>query len=403
MNKKTIIIVSDSGREDFIKVFKDITNINFVFVDTLSISSSGSIGIYKKYGRIIFWENYKDAFELLKKNKPSKIVFFNYESFNQVALLSASKQMGVKSFHMEHGLRLNFISSDFSTPSTFSEVLVSILRKAFFIKKMFFIKNHFYRKTMLKSNPRQKKFLKKYFHIRVSNSPVTTFRNLMNEMIKPDHFISPNKITLSHHLHRHGASIDEINFTFIGYPQFSFINPLLSLDETERKIVLLIDQPLSEQKVFGWTKQIKIAFIEGLMENIDSNSFYIKPHPGNELSHYPNGVRLIKDEQFLNTLEKTKVVLGFYSTLMMPLAALEHTTLFVFENHPLELSTKPSTIFTEAGVAHEIKTPKELKEKLVNLEKYHVLQKKHKSNYIKDWNLFSERSPQEELADIIES
>src|SRR5688572_9938310 len=119
MNK--IIVVGDYSREDYClvgKILKDVFEI--IFFEYLS-ETEVSNDAYKKWGRAIFWNEYNCTVEMIEEIKPAFVLFYFIESFNHVALNVACKFRGVKTFHIEHGIRYfeiqEYYNSSYTPPA----------------------------------------------------------------------------------------------------------------------------------------------------------------------------------------------------------------------------------------------------------------------------------------------
>ena len=103
--KENLIIVGDYNRIDFLyvaRVMHEHYNIYF-----LEYTHGGEIKScqYKKWGKAIFWGDYKDAIDLVDQIKPKMVVFYFIETFNHVALNVTCRYKGIRTYHMEHGIR----------------------------------------------------------------------------------------------------------------------------------------------------------------------------------------------------------------------------------------------------------------------------------------------------------
>ncbi|MDX5481750.1 MAG: hypothetical protein LPK07_08710, partial [Hymenobacteraceae bacterium] len=111
-------------------------------------------------------------------------------------------------------------------------------------------------------------------------------------------------------------------------------------------------------------------------------------------------VESINDEQLLSLAPTVPIVLGFYSTYLMPFAALPHTTLITYENHPAgRLNVSKS--FIDAGVAHPIYDLEELHEVLPRIEEIHRKQLPNKAKFTEDWLYKFDGKSGERLRDIL--
>src|SRR5690606_6600082 len=135
-----------------------------IFIEFTS-SSELNNNLFENYGKNIFWKDYYNAFDLLNKIRPNKVVFFFIESYNHVALNVACKELGIPTYHLEHGIR-NYefvkIKSENKTLLKASlnnkEEIKNLITKSDRFKTFLF----FFR-TILSSNFRSAAFLIKYY------------------------------------------------------------------------------------------------------------------------------------------------------------------------------------------------------------------------------------------------
>jgi hypothetical protein len=76
--------------------------------------------------------------------------------------------------------------------------------------------------------------------------------------------------------------------------------------------------------------------------------------------------------------------MGYYSTLLMPLAAMPHTTLITLENHPVQ-GVYPSKFLVESGVSHAVYDIEGLPLVFDKIEYYHHEQCRNKEAFLKNW------------------
>ncbi|MDX5423409.1 MAG: hypothetical protein LPK14_14225, partial [Hymenobacteraceae bacterium] len=132
---------------------------------------------------------------------------------------------------------------------------------------------------------------------------------------------------------------------------------------------------------------------------------YVKPHPTQE-SFYKEylvdhvAASIIDFDELHEKLAGNNIVIGFFSTLLLPLTALPHTTVLTLENHPAgRLNVSKS--FIDAGVAHPIYDLEELHEVLPRIEEIHRKQLPNKAKFTEDWLYKFDWKSGERLRDIL--
>ncbi|HEX2535871.1 MAG TPA: hypothetical protein VHK69_19145, partial [Chitinophagaceae bacterium] len=107
--KRRFLLVGDYNRNDFLEISRQLKEVDFYFIEHIN---AGAITNKEagKSGTILFWKDFKSAFDLLDQVRPDKVLFYFIESFNHVALNAACKIKGVPTYHLEHGLRFALTS-----------------------------------------------------------------------------------------------------------------------------------------------------------------------------------------------------------------------------------------------------------------------------------------------------
>jgi hypothetical protein len=388
--KERIVLVGDYNRNDFLYVAKLLhTEIDFYFIEFINqrfLKNKQCL----EYGKVIYWKNYKDAYDLLNKIRPGKIVFYFVESYNHVALNVACRVKKVPTFHLEHGLRFplsyyNEINKD-----------IHVSKKFFFLKILFRLheiidrsgNRLFFVRTKMKSPLNEKLFLRDYYRIRSTNNIFATFRQLRSPLRIPDRYISFSPLIYNYHKELESLP-NHYPVSFIGIPQFDnffawkhFVN---AADH-----ILFIDQPLHEQQLYGWTLERKKIFLNELVKMISilKKKVFIKTHPFNDRATY-NDISLsgyveVISGDWDNVIPAISTVLGFSSTLLLPFMAMDHTTCFTLEMHP-DQEVRSSAFLVESNACHPVSNFEDLSKKLIELKSWHEKQKQFKEEFIKNY------------------
>ncbi|MGZ4056482.1 MAG: polysialyltransferase family glycosyltransferase [Bacteroidia bacterium] len=105
MKKKKILLNWDYTRNDLLIPFLDMKNdFEFIFIYKYDPEREE---IKKFPFQIIFWNDFKDPYSLLRKIEPDKIIFHDIESFHQVALCIAAKNKKITTYVLEHGIKFS--------------------------------------------------------------------------------------------------------------------------------------------------------------------------------------------------------------------------------------------------------------------------------------------------------
>jgi len=382
-----ILVVGNYNRRDFLDLFWAAKGqCNFYFLEFASRKEVRG-NYYQSFGKAIFWGDYHDAFDLLKKIKPHKVIYFFIESYHHVALNLACKLANIKTYLLDHGIRdvnINIRLSDYS------KVIKEIKTEVFYdriTQLLLRLKTRLFLLNTLKVLPQtEANFLRNYIKVRKVNSIWETYKLIPSLLRLADAYITFSEKTYEAH-----QAIDYLpsNYPvhFIGIPYFDRFTQIRPIN-TKNRTILFIDQGLAVPGLFGWNRQNYKQFQDKFLETCAKLNYKIKIklHPRQSILDWEETAisSIITDAELPKILTECKIVLGFTSTLLLPLAALPHTTLITLENHPAgKLDVSKS--FIDAGVAHPVYSLDDLPWALENIEKLHQQQLPNKKQFEKDW------------------
>lgn len=385
--KQRILLVGDYNRSDFLHLAKLFhSEIDFFFIEFVNqyfLKNKECL----KYGQVLYWKNYKHAYDLLNKIRPEKVIFYFIESYNHVALNVAAKTYGIHTYHLEHGLRfkIDVRIKEMSYLERFFDKIKKIAQLQYLYDR--YASRMFFRRTVKDSSKQEKEFLNFYYSVRKGNSIHATFEKIKNPLRLPDWYISFSPIIFSFHKLIEKLP-DNYPVYFTGIPFFDHFAKWKTL-KGHGENVLFIDQPLVEQKLMGWTIKYKWVFVMELITIIHAlgKKLYIKPHPWNDKSIYEtlSGNVIVLEDEWETVVPNINTVLGFSSTLLMPFMAMDHITCFTLEMHQWKLEMPYSIFLLKSGACHAVNDFEGLSQKLNELEKWHVKQTHFKEQFIKDY------------------
>ena len=371
-----ILIIGDYSRKDILSPFKLlIGKINMYFLTYYSAKELPSRDA-SQYGTILFWNEYSSGLELIKKLKIKKIIFYEYETFNNIALRAAAKQLGIRCYHLEHGYRdYGLVNKVHKNKQKVKKIIYKIPFVSYI--KLFFI-SRFYYNTYKKCNNELKKQLLKFYKTRSSYGILSTFKKIDSPLLKLDFYINFSSENFKYFRTKHHLKDNFKHFKLIGFPQFdnASLAAKSNLNFNSNKL-LFIDQPFLEQNLFGWTPKHKFSFLTELQELATTLKLklIIKPHPINDNSFYDNlDCEIITENIFDNY--SYSYVIGFNSTLLFPLATIPNTLLICLNNHPEPFQSIENNIFVKNKVAIGLNQLSDLSKKSLKIK---VLAKDRKS------------------------
>ncbi|MEO7800528.1 MAG: hypothetical protein ABIR81_00935 [Ginsengibacter sp.] len=319
--KLKILLNWDTSRKDLFEPFITLkSDFEFVVLYNRSPSNKPSIHPFKE----IYFDSFLTPYDVLRLVKPDRIIFFNINSFPQIALNRAAKNIGIQTFLMHHGihssdvLRLSQVRADLGLDKK-SKHTKSFKTLLFYLLALRF-KNY-------------KEFWK---YLRF---PITMNKNHRTIALHKSSFdaILPTKIIqLSPYNSKYTKSIygfiDDKIFVYIGHPSFDkiihrFKELVNSVIKRNNPYFLLIDFPNIENnmgyKIVGFER--KLLFYKKLASAAKQHGcrLKIKLHPAgydSELNYVDDSnIDIITETDIAKLIFEAKVCLSFYSTLLIPI------------------------------------------------------------------------------------
>ncbi len=406
MNKDRILIVGNYNRQDFLLPFAQIKDTVDLFFIEFSSKRDITNHAYLDYGKAIFWKDFSSGYELLTEINPKKIFFYFIETYNHVALNVASQSLGIKTFHIEHGIRnyesVSGLSEESRKDNSGHLHKFNIFRIYEKMKTRLFFTN-----TIKKSNTTDGKNLNKYFKIRSQNSIFQTFSIEKSSYRIPNHYISFSPEAVKFHVISDHLP-DQHPISYTGIPIFDKYHSIKTSNELKDNIIF-IDQCFPEQQIRGWNQEHRYKLIEQIERLIlkpKKLKLFVKIHPISDIKiwnklaeKFENIVLLVGDDDFMKKLSENRIILGFTSTLLLPLMVQKHTICFSLENHPN--NQKISGFLTESKVIDPIFSIKELAECIDNVDRISTEQSKFKKDFEYKWLYKFDGKSQERLNTIL--
>jgi hypothetical protein len=130
--------------------------------------------------------------------------------------------------------------------------------------------------------------------------------------------------------------------------------------------VLLVDHQFHNGSLFGWNEAFRADWVRSLHEITRAlgKRLTVKLHPGDRSNAWApylhDGVSITTDGDIRELAARTELILGTFSTMQLPLAAMKHTTMVSLEIHP-EAGHFPSAALVRAGVSEAARSFDELR------------------------------------------
>jgi len=369
----------DLNRNDLLKNFTLLKDrASCFFLENFSPAEvNGSVA--ENIGKIIYWKDYSDAFELIDSLKPDRIVYALIDNYYHFALFFAARQRQVPIFYIDHGIRFEEEIQQVYGMNHKKNFGINI-SKSYPKAALGYYKHRFFRRTVRKLPNAESKILKKLFFDRT----LLDYGRFMisdGHYLQPDDFIIYSEETWKYHKFLFGFAASKPRLHFTGIPALDEFIELGKIPfDHKQPGVLYIDQPLHEQNHLGWTREGKIRHLRDLASIVHSQGYrlYVKPHPWNEtiydeaMNDCP-GFEVLKELNFNFIQSNIRVVIGYNSTLLLGFCALENFLTICITDHPVIFTPNLSQGIVKYHVAVELKKLNELGNILA-----------HPANYMKD-------------------
>ncbi|NNM16059.1 MAG: hypothetical protein HKO56_05325 [Bacteroidia bacterium] len=403
---KSAIIVGDYKRPDVQFYLKAVSSKYKLYLLLLDFSSSKSRNTKVQFGEKISIKDFKNANHLLKSLNISKVFFFAFENIHEVLFNVCCKNLEINTVHIEHGVR------DYERTLGLSKLRKENDRKTLFqrwkqksisvrqIPERITLKRFFNKSLNLLSKGDQK-FIKHYVKIRRTHSYLETSRLVTDEKRMPASYISFSQKTFEFHMLKDCLQ-DLSRVSFIGCPQF---DDLFNLKKANEQELVFIDQPFVEFKVFGWTYQYKFELIQQINDKIVEPFNFklkIKPHPYSNMEFWNkcksqfSRIEIIDQSGF----NSNDIVIGFASTMLIPLVAQNDTVCISIEKHP-EIDFNYSDFLSSSDAITQVNSIEELKNCISSISQLKEKQSKAKPEFIKDWLYLFDGKSYDRLLEVV--
>jgi hypothetical protein len=405
--KPNLLIVGDYKRKDHLDLFlKSRDDFNFYFIEYAS-DKEVDTHHHLEYGQVLYWKDFAHSFDLLDKIRPVKVLFFFIESYYHIVLNLTCKATGIPSYHIDHGIRdinVNVRLAPYYKARRGASHLYRNLTKFKQLKHR--LQTRLFLVRSLKRLPAEYAgFAKMYMQIRRRNTYYDTYKVINSPLRIADAYISFSPKTFETHKIVDALPENTINY-FIGIPTFDSLANILA-DATTGKAIIFIDQGFVDEGTLGWDISKYRTLVTSLSTVCSNHGYkiFVKPHPKqvkgtSKFWEQIHNATLIDNKELVVILPSIRLIIGFYSTYLLPLIALPFTTVATLENHPIG-KIDVSKSFIEAGVAHPIYDLEELNSILTNVEELHQKQLPNKAKFTEEWMYKFDGKAGERLRDIL--
>jgi hypothetical protein len=356
--KKRILVNWDYERDDHVEPFHSISNdIDFFFIKKkYSTEISQKLSKFK----ILFWAEYSSPYQLLDMIKPDKVVFSGLESYYEISLNIACRNLNIKTYFLQHGAA-NEILSFYKNNWIEKEPLKSQIRNESITKKMH--ATFFYFKALkFKNVSFFLKFVEYYIRRRFSSNYMSILEKVQFGYRKPNYYIECTYYNASWIKERDKINNDRIIpigvFSLDKYFSKNHNEPII-----KENYFLLIDSPLEllPSLNISLTDHKKVYECLNNLAKQNSCKLLIKLHPKSYHLTFPefdSNIIFIKNQSIEDVLFKVQFTFCFFSTLA--LAAIYYTNCYMIklgDNNSVQKELEKLQVVNIISIS-DLRTPK---------------------------------------------
>jgi hypothetical protein len=354
-----LLITGTMSRSDIVQAFERLDGkAELTFVEYERDWGQGiDPSVYQGRGQLITWEESRSADAILRSVRPDRVVFLFTSSINQVALRVAARERGIETVHVEHGYRLPAADAP--------NALTTAHRPGG--RRLGDRRTHlFFSRSLLRRRPSAAANLARYAAKITRAGGTPEVLREFADLRRPDRYVSYSQECFNYH-----RDVDRIPdrvaaaTVFTGVPQFDDFR----IADAEPVIgdVLLIDHQFHNSGLFGWTDAFRREWVREVAQRVfgaGAKRLHVRLHPGDRSHAWDplvaeHDIHIVPRRALPELALRVPLVLGTFSTMQLPFAALPHIAMISLEIHP-EPSWFPSRRMAEAGVVQPVRTYGEL-------------------------------------------
>jgi hypothetical protein len=328
---KVILVVWPVHREDWISVFRKMSNdFRFIFLCAIHPQSLAQNHV-ADFAETVFWSQFKNSFDVIDVTRPDKVVFMSIDTALSTALNIACRRRGIRTFILQHGIYTTYKDYRIREKLWRKQHVASkaqVMKSAVGFSTIRFLKNSLrWQQTTV--------YFKLLCFLLASRKmgPYWAARHVSFSERKPDFYIcfSPENSAI----HRELDRPRDAQFIYTGSPELdNYLSQ--SSEKINEKFFLHIDQAMAENSFGEETvpREKMVRFYHKLNDFClaHQSKLYIKLHPESYgstwLPAHDNIVYLKKTEKLNTYIQSAEGCFGFYSTMVIPAVYWKKTILF---------------------------------------------------------------------------
>jgi len=347
-NKKKLLLVWGHHRKDWKEVFDRIRE-DFEYTYLFWVFPEDDPSSGQQEDRVIYWSQYRSAQAILKEVQPDKVVFLGLDAPNSIALLTACRNQKITTLFLQHGVTHSLDHFIFLIKQKSKQKLDQVAatsqpqdkRRLYLVLTSFFFRSMRLQNLLTIWDFIRLQYYKRSLVVHEALQEVAGKRRWANQYLVFS--------TYNAQLYIERDKVPMERLIEVGMPSMDtyFQHAPMYQTQIEEPYLLLIDQPLAENKSFnnkslGISKEQMNSFYLKLNEYAlkVKCKLYIKLHPFSYEDDFrvehPNIVYL-KDADNQRLIFESTAIFGMYSTMMVPALYFKKCCVFkIWEKGRLE-------------------------------------------------------------------
>jgi len=318
------LIISDPARNDFYGyLLPGLQRKGEVFLlwDYAKKYANVSVDTIPPGVTILYWNQFSTPFQLLKKIKPDRILFFEILDLWQIPLVIACHHFKITCFFVDHGVgnKVEVMKERFKENPPLYKKLIFFLKKSLTAtKKILKSQGFFFSAAKFLDKASCSRYFKLLFYLRFY-SPIEALSKLKFRERTPHYAILFNKNNIEPFIFYN--EIERENIFTDGVPFFDkyFVQRL----EVGSHIVF-IEHPYLEESILKWDSKFHEEIARSLEQFAKKNQLklVVKLHPRSDINNWlrynldSDYIVIKQKEDITKEIQSAKIILGYSSTLM---------------------------------------------------------------------------------------
>jgi hypothetical protein len=350
MGKKILLIFDPNRKDLFSYLGKDKNNEYYLlFNDQKMNDLPKELGFVKEEFR---WKDFVNAWAVIKRIRPDKIVFQEIFDLKQIALNVVARRKNIPTIFLDHGIWSHFFEIDQEDDKQLAQIKRSKLKKlANFFR---FIKGYYFYYSGITAVRRKniRDFLLYPFHTFIYSSVKAINKIYFEERSASKYilFAPYNFEPIKNYYH-----FSEETVTYAGFPYF---DDYFNKEKLVKKYIVFIDHPYLEDKLLNWTHDFHKKVAENIFSIAEKTDYnvLVKLHPRSNIDNWKaynfacERVDFVKQVTDVSFYLNAHLIMGYASTLMIGfISAKKNVVLLGW--HPQPVIFGPD--YSAYGVCHK--------------------------------------------------